>query len=43
VDTSRKYHRTLHAQISMGTTSDDSFMPDGYVAYFAGLAGLVLT
>ncbi|MEL6864170.1 MAG: RNA ligase family protein [Bacteroidota bacterium] len=40
---SRKYGRSLHAQISLGTTSDDRFMPDGYVAAFAEMEGLVLT
>ena len=40
---SRKYGRSLHAQISLGTTSDDRFMPDGYVGAFAGMDGLVLT
>jgi hypothetical protein len=32
-----KYGRTLHAQISLGSTSDDRFMPDGYVRAFADL------
>ena len=40
---SRKYCRSLHAQISLGTTSDDRFMPNGYVAAFAGMDQLVLT
>lgn len=40
---SKKYNRTLHAQISLGTTSDDRFMPDGYVAAFANMEDLVLT
>lgn len=40
---SRKYCRSLHAQISLGTTSDDRFMPDGYVNSFAKMKGLVLT
>ncbi len=40
---SKKYNRSLHAQISLGTTSDDRFMPDGYVAAFAAMEGLVLT
>ncbi|MCI5056135.1 MAG: RNA ligase family protein [Flavobacteriales bacterium] len=39
---SRKYCRSLHAQISLGTTSDDRFMPDGYVGAFSDL-DLVLT
>ncbi|UZR96510.1 RNA ligase family protein [Chondrinema litorale] len=40
---SRKYCRSLHAQISLGTTSDDRFMPDGYVKAFAQKKELVLT
>ena len=40
---SRKYCRSLHAQISLGTTSDDRFMPDGYLHAFAEMEGLVLT
>ncbi|MFK7925160.1 MAG: RNA ligase family protein [Bacteroidia bacterium] len=40
---SRKYCRSLHAQISLGTTSDDRFMPDGYVEAFAAMDKLVLT
>ncbi len=40
---SRKYCRSLHAQISLGTTSDDRFMPDGYVRSFAQKDGLILT
>lgn len=41
---SRKYCRSLHAQISLGTTSDDRFMPAGYVQAFAEeMEGLVLT
>lgn len=40
---SRKYCRSLHAQISMGTTSDDRFMPSGYVKSFAQKEALVLT
>ncbi|MDX1908819.1 MAG: RNA ligase family protein [Bacteroidia bacterium] len=40
---SKKYGRTLHAQISLGTTSDDRFMPDGYVRAFADLDQLVIT
>ncbi|MCG8581567.1 MAG: RNA ligase family protein [Bacteroidales bacterium] len=40
---SRKYCRSLHAQISLGTTSDDRFMPDGYIKSFAQKEGLVLT
>lgn len=40
---SRKYCRSLHAQISLGTTSDDRFMPDGYVSSFAKMDKLILT
>jgi hypothetical protein len=40
---SRKYCRSLHAQISLGTTSDDRFMPNGYVKSFADKEGLILT
>ncbi|PWJ43177.1 RNA ligase family protein [Sediminitomix flava] len=39
----RKYCRTLHAQISKGTTSDDRFMPEGYVRAFAEMEQMVLT
>lgn len=40
---SKKYGRSLHAQISLGTTSDDRFMPNGYVQAFAEMPELVLT
>ena len=40
---SRKYCRSLHAHISLGTTSDDRFMPKGYVKSFAEKKELVLT
>ncbi len=40
---SRKYCRSLHAQISLGTTSDDRFMPNGYVKAFSEMDQLVLT
>ncbi len=40
---SRKYCRSLHAQISLGSTSDDRFMPNGYVSEFANLDELILT
>ncbi len=39
----QKYARSLHAHISLGTTSDDRFMPPNYVRYFASLPDLVLT
>ena len=38
-----KYGRCLHAHISLGTTSDDRFMPSGYVKAFADMPGLVMT
>lgn len=38
-----KYSRSLHAHISLGTDSDDRFMPDGYVQAFADMPGLILT
>ena len=40
---SQKYCRSLHAQISLGTTSDDRFMPNGYLKAFADMPSLVLT
>lgn len=40
---SRKYCRSLHAQISLGSTSDDRFMPTGYVKAFSDMKKLVLT
>ena len=40
---SKKYCRSLHAAISKGTTSDDRFMPHGYVNTFAAMDQLVLT
>ena len=40
---SEKYQRSLHAHISLGTTSDDRFMPAGYVRSFAQKLALVLT
>lgn len=40
---SKKYCRSLHAQISLGTTSDDRFMPDNYVKAFAEMDSLILT
>ena len=40
---SRKYCRSLHAQISLGTTSDDRFMPNGYVEAFSKFNTLILT
>ena len=43
MNASRKYCRSLHAQISLGTTSDDRFMPNGYIASFAQKENLVLT
>lgn len=43
METSDKYGRSLHAQISLGTTSDDRFMPNGYIREFARMNELVLT
>ncbi|MBB6463977.1 RNA ligase family protein [Flammeovirga kamogawensis] len=40
---SKKYNRSLHAHCSKGTTSDDRFMPKGYIHSFATLDKLVLT
>ncbi|WP_196888934.1 RNA ligase family protein [Aureivirga sp. CE67] len=40
---SKKYCRSLHAQISLGTTSDDRFMPNGYVKVFSQFQNLVVT
>jgi len=40
---SKKYCRSLHAHISLGTTSDDRFMPSGYIESFAKIRRLVLT
>ena len=39
----KKYNRSLHAHISLGSTSDDRFMPSGYVEAFANMEKLVLT
>lgn len=38
-----KYGRCLHAKISLGTTSDDRFMPDGYVKVFSEMPELIIT
>jgi hypothetical protein len=46
VTTIEKYGRSLHATISLGTTSDDRFMPKGYIEKFIKIEekhGLVLT
>lgn len=40
---SQKYGRSLHAQISLGTTSDDRFMPNGYIRVFAAMLALRLS
>jgi len=37
MENSTKYPRSLHAGISLGSTSDDRFMPDGYVRKFSNL------
>ena len=42
MNSSKKYNRSLHAPISLGTTSDDRFMPRGYLKTFAKM-DLVLT
>jgi hypothetical protein len=39
---STKYPRSLHAKISLGSTSDDRFMPDGYVKAFSEINSVVL-
>lgn len=38
-----KYGRTLHARISLGSTSDDRFIPEGYVRTFANKGRHILT
>ena len=38
---SGKYGRALHASISLGTTSDDRFMPSGSLEYFSSLDTLI--
>lgn len=40
---SQKYCRSLHAQISKGTTSDDRFMSDGYVDVFSKMPQHILS
>jgi len=40
---SKKYCRSLHAQISLGTTSDDRFIPNNYVKVFAEMDDLIVT
>jgi hypothetical protein len=37
-----KFGRILHAHISLGTTSDDRFLPSGYVKAFADMPNLVI-
>jgi len=39
----KKYNRSLHAHISLGSTADDRFMPKGYVQAFADMEKLILT
>jgi len=41
-DYNSKYPRTLHAQISLGTTSDDRIMPNGYMDVFSKM-DLIIT
>ena len=38
----KKYGRSLHAQISLGTTSDDRFMPNNYVKEFSEMDFFIL-
>jgi hypothetical protein len=38
-----KYPRSLHSPISLGTTSDDRFIPEGYVEVFSKFSGLIIT
>jgi len=38
-----KYGRSLHARISLGTTSDDRFMPTGFLKAFSEMDDLVFT
>lgn len=40
---SKKYCRSLHSPISLGTTSDDRIMPKGYLGFFYLMDGHVLT
>lgn len=40
---STKYPRSLHANISLGSTSDDRFMPVGYVEKFSKFKQLILS
>lgn len=40
---SKKYSRSLHAPPSLGTTSDDRFLPPNYLEAFAAMDRLVLT
>jgi len=39
---SQKYCRSLHVHISLGTISDDRFMPSGYIKAFSDMPSLVL-
>lgn len=38
-----KYNRSLHSTISLGTTSDDRFMPKGYLERFESLDNIILS
>ena len=40
---SEKYGRSLHAPISLGTTSDDRFIPNGYLNAFSDMKGTIMT
>jgi len=43
MERSDKYGRSLHAPISLGTTSDDRFMPHGYLKAFAEMDNIIMT
>lgn len=43
MDDLSKYPRSLHAKISLGTTSDNRFVLDGYVKNFADMESLILS
>lgn len=43
MEESEKYCRSLHAGISLGSTSDDRFMPSGYLKAFANMGQLILS
>ena len=43
MNASRKYAKSLHAPISLGTTSDDRFLPKDYLQSFVQMDELILT